>query len=326
MHLAETEAEDGWAARAGHASPVAAAEAAGLLSSALLAAHLVRAGEGDVALLAARGVRAAHCPRANAKAGRPAAPVAALRRAGVAVGLATDGPMSSNTLDLFGQMAPAAMLARMRDGTRGALSARDVVAMATIDGARALGLDREVGSLEVGKRADLIRVSLEEPRVQPVHDLHAALAFAAGAVGRAGDDGGGALADARRRGRDGRGPARAGRRAAGGGVPGRAGGGDGMTARCVIDTDPGIDDAIAILFALRDPGLDVAALTSVGGNIGLEATTRNAGRVAALAGAAVPVHPGAAGDGRGTRAPSTARTGWAAWPSPRRRPRPARTR
>ena len=179
MHLAETEAEDGWAAEAGHASPVAAADAAGLLGPSLLAAHLARAGEGDVALLAERGVRAAHCPRANAKAGRPAAPVAALRRAGVAVGLGTDGPMSSNTLDLFSQMAPAAMTARVRAGTRAALSARAVVRMATVDGARALGMAAEVGSLEPGKRADLVRVSLAAARVQPVHDVHAALAFAA---------------------------------------------------------------------------------------------------------------------------------------------------
>jgi cytosine/adenosine deaminase-related metal-dependent hydrolase len=177
MHLAESEAEDAWAAREVGTTPIRAADRAGLLSPSLLAAHLVRA-EADIDLLAARGVRVAHNPRSNAKAGRPVAPVEAMRAAAIPVGLATDGPMSGNTLDLFSQLAPATMMARLRAGTRGALPARDIVRIATVEGARAMGLT-DVGTLAPGQRADLIRVSLADPRLHPIHDIHAMLVFAA---------------------------------------------------------------------------------------------------------------------------------------------------
>lgn len=179
MHLAETEGEDAWARAEAGGSPVEAADRAGLLTPSLLAAHLVRAGEADLDLVAARGVRVAHNPRSNAKAGRPVAPVEALRARKVPVGLATDGPMSGNTLDVFAQLAPAVMLARIRAGTRGALPPRAALRMATIEGAAALGLADRIGSLEPGKEADLIRVSLADPRLHPIHDLPSALVFAA---------------------------------------------------------------------------------------------------------------------------------------------------
>lgn len=178
MHLAETRDELAWAEREHGMSTVAVTDRAGLLRPGLVAAHCMYLSEADMDLLATRGVGVAHNARSNGKAGRGIAPVTALRVRGVPVGLASDGAMSGNTLDLFGQMAPAAMFQKIAGGSRRPLPARDVVRMATIEGARVLGLSDRIGSLEAGKEADLIRVSLSDPRQQPVHDLCSALVFA----------------------------------------------------------------------------------------------------------------------------------------------------
>jgi cytosine/adenosine deaminase-related metal-dependent hydrolase len=103
-----------------------------------------------------------------------------MRAAGIPVGIATDGPMSGNTLDLFAQFGPVAMFQKLLGRSRQPMPARDVIRMATLEGARVLGMDDRIGSLEPGKRADLIRVSLADPRVQPVWDIHATLVFACG--------------------------------------------------------------------------------------------------------------------------------------------------
>jgi cytosine/adenosine deaminase-related metal-dependent hydrolase len=179
MHLAETDDETAWAARLHGLSPVAAADAAGLLRPGLVAAHALHLAPDDIARIAASGAGVAHCARANAKGGRGIAPVTALRAAGVPVGIATDGPMSGNTLDLFAQFAPVAMLQKLAGRSRKPMPAVEVIRMATIEGARVLGLAARIGSLEPGKQADLIRVSLAAPRMQPVYDPYAALVFSA---------------------------------------------------------------------------------------------------------------------------------------------------
>ncbi|MDB5622845.1 MAG: amidohydrolase, partial [Devosia sp.] len=115
----------------------------------------------------------------NGKAGRGIAPIEALRNAGLPVGLGSDGAMSGNTLDLIAQFAPVSMFAKLLGQSRRPLPARDVVRMATIEGARVLGLNLQTGSLEPGKQADLIRVSLDAPRLHPIYDPYSALVFAA---------------------------------------------------------------------------------------------------------------------------------------------------
>jgi len=179
MHLAETRPELDWAARTHGCSPVELADRAGLLTPALVAAHVMYPTEADMDLIAERGAGVAHNARSNGKAGRGIAPVAALRARGVPVGLATDGPMSGNTLDLFSQLAPASMFQKIAAGSRAALPARDVIRMATIEGAATLGMADRVGSIEPGKQADLIRISLADPRLHPVYDIYAMLVFAA---------------------------------------------------------------------------------------------------------------------------------------------------
>ncbi|MCR9136197.1 MAG: amidohydrolase [Alphaproteobacteria bacterium] len=178
MHLAESDAEMDWCARHHNARPVDVVARAGLLRPGLIAAHCLHIHEADSEKLAAHGVGVAHNARSNGKAGRGIAPVEMMRAAGVPVGLATDGAMSGNTLDLFSQFAPASMFQKILGHSRSVLPAAQLIRMATIEGASVLGMDKKIGSLEPGKAADLIRVSLDDPRVQPVYDIYSTLVFA----------------------------------------------------------------------------------------------------------------------------------------------------
>ncbi|HVU76825.1 MAG TPA: amidohydrolase family protein [Gaiellaceae bacterium] len=148
-----------------------------LLGPDLLCAHCVEVEPGDVALLADRGVPVAHCPRSNALLGCGIAPLTLLRDAGVTVGLGTDSPASSPSFDMFEEMRSAVFLARARDRRAGALRAEEALGLATIDAARALRMDAEVGTLTPGKRADLTVVSLHGTPYHPVEDPAAAVVF-----------------------------------------------------------------------------------------------------------------------------------------------------
>jgi len=178
MHVAETGPETDWAASQG-LTPAQAVAQAGLLRPGLIAAHALHVTPDDIALMAGAGVGVAHNARANGKGGRGIAPVCAMRAAGIPVGIATDGPMSGNTLDLFAQFAPVSMFQKLAAGTRSAMPAADLIAMATREGAQVLGLQARTGTLEPGKQADLIRISLDAPRLHPIYDIYATLVFAA---------------------------------------------------------------------------------------------------------------------------------------------------
>ena len=140
-------------------------------------AHGVQLEDAEIAALAAAGTRLVHCPSANLKLGSGIARVHDVRRAGVVVALGADGAPCNNNLDPFVEMRHAALLAKSRTGTS-TLPAREVLRMATIDGARALGLDAITGSLELGKRADLAVVSLAGAHVAPATDIASALVYA----------------------------------------------------------------------------------------------------------------------------------------------------
>jgi cytosine/adenosine deaminase-related metal-dependent hydrolase len=135
--------------------------------------------DSDIDLIAEADVRIATNPRSNGKAGRGIPRIESLRKAGVPVGIGTDGPMSGNTLDLFSQLAPLSMFAKLRGKSRAPLPAATVVRMATIEGAKVLSLHDKTGSLEPGKQADLIRISLAAPRLHPIYDPYSMLVFAA---------------------------------------------------------------------------------------------------------------------------------------------------
>ena len=137
-------------------------DAVGLATPHLCAAHCVWVDEREQALLAERDVKVMHCPSSNLKLGSGIAPVTELRRRGITVSLGADGAACNNRLDMFEEMRLAALLQAARVGP-GALRARDALWMATRGGARTLGLDAEIGSIAVGKRADLILVRRRQP-------------------------------------------------------------------------------------------------------------------------------------------------------------------
>ncbi len=179
LHMAEMVSENEWAERTHGLRPVQVVDRAGLLKSGLIAAHCLFVTDADMDRMAEADVRVAHNARSNAKAGRGIAPVEAMRARGIPVGICTDGAMSGNTLDLFAQFGPVSMFQKLLGHSRKPMPAREVIRMATIEAARVLGMDRDIGSLEPGKQADLIRVSLSDPRLHPVWDPYATLVFAA---------------------------------------------------------------------------------------------------------------------------------------------------
>jgi len=179
LHMAEMVSENEWAEKKYGLRPVQVVDRAGLLKPGLIAAHCLFVTDEDMDRMAEQDVRVAHNARSNAKAGRGIAPVEAMRKRGIPVGISTDGPMSGNTLDLFSQFGPVSMFQKLLGQSRKPMPAVDVIRMATIEAARVLGKDEKVGSLEPGKQADLIRIRLDDPRVLPVYDVYATLVFAA---------------------------------------------------------------------------------------------------------------------------------------------------
>ena len=178
-HLSETREEVEEVRRRIGLSPPEYLEELGVLGSNVLAAHGVWLEEGEMDVLARRGASVVHCPASNLKLASGIAPVPEMLRRGVNVALGTDGPASNDTLDMFREMRLAAILHRGASLDPTALKAWDVLRMATINGAKALGLESEVGSLEVGKRADLILVDLRRPHLATSKDIVSSLVFSA---------------------------------------------------------------------------------------------------------------------------------------------------
>ena len=178
-HLAETSDETGQIGEQYGKSPVAYLDDLGVFRFPVLAAHCVHLTDQDISTLAARGVAVAHCPESNMKLASGIAPVVALRRAGITVGLGTDGASSNNNLDLFEEMRTAALLHKVANQDPLVLPALEVLTMATGDGARALGLGHQVGVLKPGYKADLILVDLGQAHLCPRHNLVANMVYAA---------------------------------------------------------------------------------------------------------------------------------------------------
>jgi 5-methylthioadenosine/S-adenosylhomocysteine deaminase len=170
IHLAETQDELRQARATHQQSPVAYLESLGFWGPRTLAAHGVWVDDEDIATLAKRRVAVSHNPESNMKLASGIAPVTKYARAGVTIGLGTDGAASNNDLDMFEAMRQAALLAKLATQDPTAVPARDALAMATIGGARALGLDARIGSIEVGKRADLVTVATDSARETPLYD------------------------------------------------------------------------------------------------------------------------------------------------------------
>ncbi len=144
-----------------------------------MAVHCVHVAPADITALAKRDVAIAHCPKSNAKLGCGIAPLPAFLEAGIRVGFGTDSPASSNIMDMFGEMRTAIFLHRGVANDVGVLGAQECVQMATIGGARAMGMEDRIGSLEPGKQADLIAVDMEYSHFTPIHDPYSALVYGA---------------------------------------------------------------------------------------------------------------------------------------------------
>ena len=154
-------------------------ESLGFLKPDVLAAHCIYLSEEEMRLMARRGVKVSYNPVVNMKVALGVPKVRDLMSLGVTVGVGTDGPASNNDLDMFDDMRVAALLQKVFYMDSTVLPARRVLQMATIDGARALGLEGSVGSLEVGKRADVILIDFGRPHLTPVHDFFANLVYSA---------------------------------------------------------------------------------------------------------------------------------------------------
>jgi 5-methylthioadenosine/S-adenosylhomocysteine deaminase len=170
IHLAETADEEKTAQERGKSSPVAYLEGLGFLGPGVLAAHGVWVTAPEIAILKSHHVAISHNPESNMKLASGTAPVPGYLEAGVVLGLGTDGAASNNDLDMFEAMRTASFVHKLQTNDPRAVGARTVLRMATIGGARALGMDKRIGSLEPGKHADVIVVSMSSARQTPMYD------------------------------------------------------------------------------------------------------------------------------------------------------------
>ncbi|MGB6945490.1 MAG: amidohydrolase family protein [Bryobacteraceae bacterium] len=179
MHLSETKTENDDALRTRHMTPTRLVESLGVLDGWTIVAHGVWLDASDARILKAHGTGVAHCPSSNMKLASGIAPVVRLLGLGIPVGLGTDGPAGSNNdFDLMEEMNLAADLQKVSTGDPTVIPAEQAVAMATILGARAAGLDKEIGSLETGKRADLITLRLDRPHAVPLYHVYSQIVYA----------------------------------------------------------------------------------------------------------------------------------------------------
>jgi 5-methylthioadenosine/S-adenosylhomocysteine deaminase len=178
IHLAETEDEVRAIRDQTHLTPVGYLESIGFWAPRTVAAHGVWVTDADIAILARRHVAVSHNPESNMKLASGVAPVPKYLAAGVTVALGTDGAASNNDLDMFEAMRQAAFLQKLEAHDPRVVPAPTALEMATLDGARALGLERQIGSLEPGKRADVIVVGMNRARQTPLYDVASQLVYA----------------------------------------------------------------------------------------------------------------------------------------------------
>jgi len=179
MHLHETAGEVAMAIQNGGKRPWERLRELGLLGPDFLAVHMTQLTDAEIAEAAQLGVHVVHCPESNLKLASGFCPVDKLQKAGVNVAIGTDGAASNNDLDLLGELRTAALLAKGVAGDASALPASRALHMATLAGAKALGLDQEIGSLARGKSADFIAIALDGVATQPLYHPHSQIVYAA---------------------------------------------------------------------------------------------------------------------------------------------------
>ena len=180
LHLHETAHEVEDAKREHGARPFARMQALGLVNDHLIAVHMTQLSDAEIAACAESGVSVVHCAESNLKLASGFCPAEKLRRAGVNLALGTDGCASNNDLDMFGEMRTAALLAKAVAADASALDAAGTLRAATLNGAKALGWDERIGSIEAGKLADLTAVRLDAIETQPLYNVISQLVYAVG--------------------------------------------------------------------------------------------------------------------------------------------------
>jgi 5-methylthioadenosine/S-adenosylhomocysteine deaminase len=179
IHVAETLNEVSEIKRKYAKTPIEHLDSLGLLGAHLIAGHCVHLGQSEITKMAEHGVKVVHNPESNMKLASGIAPIPELIKQGVTVGLGTDGCASNNNLDLFSEMDTAAKLHKVHAMDPTAVDAVTVLRMATIEGARALGLQDITGSLEIGKKADVIVIDTHKPHLTPMYNATSHLVYAA---------------------------------------------------------------------------------------------------------------------------------------------------
>jgi 5-methylthioadenosine/S-adenosylhomocysteine deaminase len=178
LHLAESKAMSRKLEKKCASSEVEFLDNIGFLKGHVLAAHCIDLSMNDMRILSKSGVNVVYVPVANMKLGLGVAKIIDMLRFRVNVGLGTDGPASNNTLDMFETMKIGSLAQKLFYQNPTVLPAYDVLKMATLDGAKALGLERDVGSLEKGKKADIVLIDLLKPHLKPLHDIYASIVYA----------------------------------------------------------------------------------------------------------------------------------------------------
>ena len=180
MHVHETAFEVNQAVEHSGERPLARLARLGLLGPRFQAVHMTQISDDDLTMLVESNTSVIHCPESNLKLASGFCPVERLWQAGVNVAVGTDGAASNNDLDLLGEIRTAALLAKAVAGSATALDAHRALRMATLNGARALGLESDIGSIEIGKLADLVAFDLSGLAQQPVYDPVSQLIYATG--------------------------------------------------------------------------------------------------------------------------------------------------
>lgn len=181
MHVAEMDYEFKEYMEKYNMSPVQYLNSLGILDSNFISAHTVLVNDEDIQILKEKGVGVSHNIGANAKGAKGVSPIIKMKKMGINIGLGTDGPMSGNTLDIIGQMHQVGKIHKLFNNDRTVLPSIELVEMGTIYGAKVLGLDKEVGSIEVGKKADLVLIETKSVNMQPIYDYYAAIVYSANA-------------------------------------------------------------------------------------------------------------------------------------------------
>lgn len=179
MHVAEMDYEFKEYREKYNLTPIQYLDRLGVLDSNFISAHSILVDDEDIAILAKNNVKVSHNIGANAKGAKGVAPILKMKNAGIDIGLGTDGPMSGNTLDIITQMSQVGKIHKLFNEDRTVFSAIELVEMATIGGAKVLGLEKSIGSIEVGKKADLTLIETQSVNMQPIYDYYSVIVYSA---------------------------------------------------------------------------------------------------------------------------------------------------